>query len=276
MSAAPPGRRQRRNRLLVLLGIFGPGLIAANAGNDAGGILTYASAGSQFAYRTLFVMVIVTVGLVVVQEMSARLGAHTGEGLVSLIREQFPLRAAAFAVAALVVANLGLVVSEFAGIGAAMEIFGVSRYLSVPLAAVGIWAAVVFGSYRYVERVFLLLSLVFVAYPVAAVLGHPDWGTVGRQTVWPHFTAGHGFILLVVALIGTTITPYMQLYQAASVADRGAGPADLRTIRIDAVAGAIFADLVSMCIIIATAAAVGGHGPLASAEDAARALRPAA
>jgi len=276
MSAAAPEVRRRRNRLLVLLGIFGPGLIAANAGNDAGGILTYASAGSQFAYRTLFAMVLVTVGLVVVQEMSARLGAHTGEGLVSLIREQFPLRMAAFAVAALVVANLGLVVSEFAGIGAAMEIFGISRYLSVPLAAVGIWAAVVFGSYRYVERVFLLLSLVFVAYPVAAVLGHPDWATVGRQTAWPHFTAAHGFVLLVVALIGTTITPYMQLYQAASVADRGAGPADLRTIRIDAVAGAIFADLVSMCIIIATAAALGGHGPLASAQDAARALRPAA
>jgi Mn2+/Fe2+ NRAMP family transporter len=276
MTPAETAVRRRRNRLLVLLGIFGPGLIAANAGNDAGGILTYASAGSQFAYRTLFAMVLVTVGLVVVQEMAARLGAHTGEGLVSLIREQFPLRVAAFAVAALVVANLGLVVSEFAGIGAAMEIFGVSRYLSVPLAALGIWAAVVFGSYRYVERVFLLLSFVFVAYPVAAVLGHPDWGTVGRQTVWPHFTAGHGFVVLVVALIGTTITPYMQLYQAAAVADRGAGPDDMRTIRIDAVAGAIFADLVSMCIIVATAAALGGHGPLASAQDAARALRPAA
>ena len=268
--------RRRRNRVVVLLGIFGPGLIAANAGNDAGGILTYASAGSEFAYRTLFVMVLVTVGLVVVQEMAARLGAHTGEGLVSLIREQFPLRVATFAVAALVVANVGLVVSEFAGIGAALEIFGISRYLSVPLAAAGIWAAVVFGSYRYAERVFLLLSFVFVAYPVAAVLGPPDWATVARQTVWPHFAATHGFVLLVVALIGTTITPYMQLYQAASVADKGAGPDDYGTVRIDAVAGAIFADLVSMCIIIATAAAIGGHGPLASADDAARALEPAA
>jgi len=273
----PPGTgRRRRNRVLVLLGVFGPGLIAANAGNDAGGILTYASAGAQFAYRTLFVMVLVTVGLVVVQEMSARLGAHTGEGLVSLIREQFPLRVAAFAVAALLVANLGLVVSEFAGIGAAMEILGVSRYVSVPLAAVGIWAAVVFGSYRYAERVFLLLSFVFVAYPIAAVFGRPHWADVGRQTVWPHFAGGHEFVLLVVALIGTTITPYMQLYQAASVADRGAGPDDYPGVRLDAVAGAIFADLVSMCIIIATAAAIGGHGPLGSAEQAARALEPAA
>lgn len=268
--------RRRRNRRLVLLGAFGPGLIAANAGNDAGGILTYASAGSEFAYRTLFVMVLVTVGLVVVQEMAARLGAYTGEGLVSLIREQFPLRIAAFAVAALVVANLGLVVSEFAGIGAAMEIFGISRSLSVPLAALGIWAAVVFGSYRYAERVFLLLSFVFVAYPIAAVLGHPDWGNVGRQTALPHFIASHGFVMLVVALIGTTITPYMQLYQAASVADKGSGPDNYRTVRIDSVAGAIFADLVSMCIIIATAAAIGGHGALTSANEAARALEPAA
>ena len=267
---------RRRNRRLAALGVLGPGLIAANAGNDAGGILTYASAGAQFAYRTLFVMVLVTVGLVVVQEMSARLGAHTGEGLVSLIREQFPLRLAAFAVVALVVANLGLVVSEFAGIGAALEILGVSRYLSVPLAAAGIWAAVVFGSYRYAERAFLVLSFVFVAYPVAALLGHPRWSTVARQTVWPHFAGGHGFVLLVVALIGTTITPYMQLYQAASVADKGAGPDDYRLVRLDAVAGAIFADLVSMCIIIATAAAIGGHGPLTDAGEAARALEPAA
>jgi Mn2+/Fe2+ NRAMP family transporter len=268
--------RRRRNRVLVLLGVFGPGLIAANAGNDAGGILTYASAGAEFAYRTLFVMVLVTVGLVVVQEMAARLGAHTGEGLVSLIREQFPLRVAAFAVGALVVANLGLVVSEFAGIGAAFEILGVSRYLSVPLAALGIWAAVVLGSYRYAERVFLVLSFVFVAYPLAAVLGHPDWAAVTRQTVWPHFAGGHGFVVLVVALIGTTITPYMQLYQAASVADKGIGADDYRTVRLDSVAGAIFADLVSMCIIVATAAAIGGHGPLASAGEAARALQPAA
>lgn len=167
--------RRRRGRLLALLAVFGPGLIAANAGNDAGGILTYASAGAQFRYRTLFVMVLVTIGLVVVQEMAARLGAHTGEGLVSLIREQFPLRIAAFAVGCLVVANVGLVVSEFAGIGAALELFGVSRYLSVPLAAAGIWVAVVFGSYRYAERVFLVLSFVFLAYPVAAILGHPKY-----------------------------------------------------------------------------------------------------
>jgi Mn2+/Fe2+ NRAMP family transporter len=266
----------RRWRLVGLLGVFGPGLIAASAGNDAGGIVTYASAGAQFGYRTLFAMLLVTVGLVVVQEMSARLGAYTGEGLVSLIREHFPLRLAAFAVVCLVVANLGLVVSEFAGIGAALEHFGVSRYLSIPLAAIAVWASVVLGSYRYAERVFLLLTLVFLAYPVAAVLGHPDWTKVGTQTFTPHFLGSNEFVFLIVALIGTTITPYMQLYQAAAVVDKGIGPDDYPRERADAVIGSIAANVVSMAIIIATAAAIGGQGPLASATDAAQALRPAA
>lgn len=272
----PAARRRRRSRLLVLLAAFGPGLIAANAGNDAGGILTYASAGAQYGYRTLFVMVLITIGLVVVQEMAARLGAYTGEGLVSLIREQFSLRVAAFAVGCLVIANVGLVVSELAGIGAAMELFGVSRYLSIPLAATGIWAAVVFGSYRYAERVFLVLSFVFVSYPVAAILGHPDWGMVASNTFVPHIVASPGFLFLVVALIGTTITPYMQLYQAAAVADKGIGPSDYPTARVDTVTGAILADVVSMFIIIATATAIGGHGPLTSAREAAQALTPVA
>jgi len=283
--AADEGRRlgqqlrrtlRRRPRWVGYLAMLGPGLIAANAGNDAGGIATYASAGSQFGYEMLFVMLWVTVGLVVVQEMSARLGAFTGEGLMSLIREQFPLRLGAFAVVCLIVANAGLVVSEFAGIGAAFELFGVSRYLSVPVAAVAIWAIVVFGSYRYAERAFLLLSLAFVAYPIAAVLGHPDWGEVGRNLVWPHFTLSQGFLLLAVALIGTTITPYMQLYQAASVADRGVGPDEYAATRFDSVSGAIFANLVSMAIIIATATAIGFSGPLSSAADAAQALEPVA
>jgi Mn2+/Fe2+ NRAMP family transporter len=266
----------RRRRLLAVFAVLGPGVIAANAGNDAGGIATYASAGSQFVYRTLFLMVLVTVALVVVQEMSARLGAYSGEGLVSLIREQFSLRNATFAVVCLVVANVGLVVSEFAGIGAAFEIFGVSRYVAVPLAAVGIWAVVVFGSYRYAERVFLILSVAFLAYPIALVLGHPNWGKVATNAVWPHFVANHAFILLAVALVGTTITPYMQLYQAAAVTDRGIGPDDYPRERLDSVGGAIFANLISMCIIIATAAAIGGHGTLGSADDAARAREPVA
>jgi Mn2+/Fe2+ NRAMP family transporter len=271
----PAPRRTRRRRALVVLAVLGPGLIAANAGNDAGGIATYASAGAQFGYRTLFLMVLVTIALVVVQEMSARLGAFTGEGLVSLIREQFPLRAAALAVVCLIVANLGLVVSEFAGVGAAFELFGVSRYLSVPIAALVLWAMVVFGSYRYAERMFLMLGLAFVAYPVAAILGHPRWAAVGAQTAWPHFVASEPFLLLAVAIVGTTITPYMQLYQAAAVADRGLGPEDYPLVRLDTIVGTIVAEIVSMAIIIATAAVIGGTGALGSAEDAAKALEPA-
>jgi Mn2+/Fe2+ NRAMP family transporter len=268
--------RVRARRLLVFLAVLGPGVIAANAGNDAGGIATYASAGSQFVYRTLFLMVLVTIALIVVQEMSARLGAYTGEGLVSLIREQFSLRLGTFAVVSLLVANLALVISEFAGIGAALELFGVSRYLTIPLAAAGIWAVVIFGSYRYAERVFLVLSVSFLAYPIALILGHPDWGEVATNSAWPHFLASHDFVLLAVALVGTTITPYMQLYQASAVADRGIGPDDYPRERLDTIGGCIFANLISACIIIATAAAVGGTGPLGSAGQAARALEPVA
>ena len=267
---------KRRRRWMVWLAVLGPGLIAANAGNDAGGIATYASAGSQFGYRTLFVMLLVTIALIIVQEMSARLGAHTGEGLMSLIREQFPLRASAFAIVCLLIANLGLVVSEFAGIGAAFELFGVSRYISIPIAAVAIWAVVVFGNYRYAERVFLLLGLAFITYPIAAILGKPDWGQVASNTFIPHLLGTKEFLFLVVALIGTTITPYMQLYQAAAVADSGSGPEDYRMVRIDTITGAVFANIISMAIIIATAAAIGGSGPLESAKEAAQALEPVA
>ena len=269
-----PGRRLLGGRLGAVAAVLGPGLVAANAGNDAGGIATYASAGAEFGYRMLFVMVLVTGALVLVQLMAARLGTFTGEGLVSLIREEFSLRWGTFGVACLVVANLGLVVSEFAGIGAGFELLGIPRLVSVPVAALSVWALVAFGSYRYAERVFLALTLPFLAYPVAAVLGHPRWRTVGAQAAWPHLDGSRAFLVLVVALIGTTITPYMQLYQAAAVADSGAGPADYRRVRADTVVGSIFCNVVSMAIIVATAAAIGGTGPLASADQAATALEP--
>jgi Mn2+/Fe2+ NRAMP family transporter len=260
----------------VLLAFAGPGLIAANAGNDAGGIATYASAGAQFGYQTLFLMLVVTVALVVVQEMCARLGAYTGEGLGALIREQFSLRVTAVAIVAFVLANLGLVVSEFAGIAAAMEMFGVTRYVAVPIAAAVIWALVVFGSYRWAERIFLILSLAFLAYPVAAFLSHPDLTQATPQLLWPHFTYSKDFLFLAVALVGTTITPYMQFYVAGAVADKGISPADYPKERIDTVGGAVFANLISIFIIIATAAAITTRAPLDTATQAAQALRPVA
>lgn len=273
---ARKGRRPLRQRVAVLLAFMGPGIIAANAGNDAGGIATYASAGAQFGYRTLFAMVLVTVALVVVQEMCARLGAYTGEGLGALIREQFSIRVTAFALLALVVANVGLVVSEFAGIAAALELLHVSRYLSIPIAAVVVWALVVFGSYKYAERLFLALSLVFFAYPISAVLSHPNYTQAGSQLAFPHFLPTSDFLLLVVALIGTTITPYMQFYVAAAVADRGIGPAQYPAEKLDTIVGSIFCNVISIFIIIATAAAIKTRAPLDSAKQAAAALTPVA
>ena len=263
-------------RMLGLLAILGPGLIAANAGNDAGGILTYASAGSQFGYRTLFLLVLVTVALVVVQEMCSRLGAYTGEGLGALIREQFPLRSGAAAMVLLFVANAGLTVSEFAGVGASMELFGVSRYIAVPIALAAIWGITVLGNYSRAQRVCLVMGLVFISYPVAAVLAHPHWGTVVSNLVWPHFLHTQAFLLLAVALIGTTITPYMQFYLTSSVVDKGVTSKTYKGERIDTVNGAILGDIVSIFIIIATAAAIGGTGPLNSVSQAAEALRPVA
>ncbi|MGP0029687.1 MAG: Nramp family divalent metal transporter [Acidimicrobiales bacterium] len=263
-----------RRRGLIYLAAAGPGLVAAAAGNDAGGIVTYASAGAEFVYRTLFLMVLITIAYVVVQEMVARLAVHTGKGLAALIREEFPLRLTAFAVTAFAIANVGLMVTEFGGIATAFDIFGVSRYLSVPIAAVAIWSLVLFGSYRYAERVFLLMTLVFITYPIAAVLAKPDWSQVAANTLWPHFVASKSFLLLSVALIGTTITPYIQLYEAGAVVDKGVKPAEYRFQRVDAIVGALLAAFVAMSIIVATGAAIGGSGPLTSASQAAKALVP--
>ena len=225
--AKPRPRRSWLLKVGAVLAIFGPGLISANAGNDAGGILTYASAGSQFGYRMLFLMVLVTVGLVVVQEMCSRLGVYTGKGLGGLLREQFSVRSSTFALILLLIANAGLTVSEFAGVGAAFDIFGVPPYVSVPIAAVAVWALTVFGTYSKAERLFLILSLAFLAYPIAAFLGHPGAKQVFSNLLWPHFLHTHAFLVVAVALIGTTITPYMQFYVASAVVDKGVATGQL-------------------------------------------------
>ena len=267
---------QVSRRWLIYLAAAGPGLIAAAAGNDAGGIVTYSSAGAQFIYRTLFLMVLITVAYVIVQEMVARLATYTGKGLAALIREEFDLRLTAFAITAFAIANVGLMVTEFGGIATSFELFNVSRYISVPIAAVAIWSLVLFGSYRYAERIFLLLTVVFIAYPIAAVLAHPNWHQVAVNTVWPHFVASKSFLLLSVALIGTTITPYIQLYEAGAVVDKGVKPENYHFQRVDAITGAVLAALVAMSIIIATGATIGGTGPLTSATTAAEGLKPVA
>jgi Mn2+/Fe2+ NRAMP family transporter len=263
--------KSRFKFLLPVLALAGPGLIAANAGNDAGGIATYASAGAQFGYRTLFFMLLVTVALVVVQEMCARIGAYSGEGLGSLIREHFSIRQSSFALLL-----FGLVVSEFAGIAAAFSLFNVSRFISIPIAALVVWSLVVFGSYKRAEQLFLILSLAFITYPVAAILSHPNIHQAATQLVLPHFLFTKSFIFLGVALIGTTITPYMQFYLAGAVTDKGIGPDEYPQERRGTIFGSVLANIISMFIIIATAAAITKRAPLTSASNAAQALKPVA
>lgn len=257
--------------------ILGPGLIAASAGNDAGGIATYSSAGAKFGYELLWVMLLITVSLAVVQEMCARLGAATGRGLLDLIREKYGLGWAVFAISVILLANGMLVISEFVGIGAALEMFGISRYLSVPVAAATVWYLVVYGSYARVEKIFLLMTLVFLVYPVAAVMAKPDWFQVAGGFV-PKLRGETAYITMLVGLIGTTITPYMQLFQQSSVVEKGTARNHYGDERIDAYAGSIFSNIMSMTMIIATAATLHaiGQTEIESAADAAKALEPVA
>ncbi len=222
-------------------------------------------------------LIVILIALIVVQEMSARLGSVTGMGFSDLVRERFGVRMTSLVVVALLIANLGTSFSEFVGVGAAAELLGVPRLIAVPIAAVILWTIVVLGSYKIVERVFLAMALVFLAYPIAAILAHPDWGGVGRGLVVPTMPRSFGGVQLMIAIIGTTITPYMQLYLQSSVAEKAVRPEDYVYERIDVIAGSLFANMVALAIIVATAATLYGRGvPVDSASDAARALEPVA
>jgi NRAMP (natural resistance-associated macrophage protein)-like metal ion transporter len=263
-------------RLVALLAVLGPGLIAANAGNDAGGIATYASVGAKYGYELLWLMVVITVSLIVVQEMAARMGAVTGKGLTELIREQYGVRWSLFATVSVLLANLGICISEFVGIGAALGLAGIPFQVSVPIAAVVVWLLVVRGSYKVAERVFVLMTIPFFAYLIAAILAHPSWPDVGRAVVAPHVQLTSSYIYLVIATAGTTITPFMQLYVQSAVVEKGLSPEDLNAERAEVVAGSVFANVVAMFIIVATAATLFVHGDhvVNNAADAARALEP--
>lgn len=269
-------RLGRRGWLPYVLAL-GPGILAASAGNDAGGIATYASAGASYGYQLLWVMVLITLFLGIVQEMSARLGAVTGKGFSDLVRENFSLRMTAGILLTLLTANFGIIVSEFVGIAAGAELFGISRYIAVPVAALVLWLLITRGSYERVERIFLILSLVFLAYVGAAVLSKPHWGTVLHQSVVPSVQWNPGFLTLLIALIGTTITPYMQIYVQSSVVEKGVTPSEYSLTRFDVWSGVVFSNLISACMIIATAATVFPLGKtVETAADAALALQPVA
>jgi len=267
----------RRPRFLTYLAIIGPGVITAAAGNDAGGIATFASVGADYGYRLLWILIPLTFALGIVQEMCARMGAITGKGLSDLIRERFGVRWTALVMLALLIANGGVTVSEFVGIAAALELLGVARYISVPIAAAAIWWLVVKGTYQRVERVFLAMSLVFLAYVVSAFLAHPPWATVAVEVVHPHFELTPAFLFTFVAVIGTTISPYMQVFIQSSVVEKGVRVENYRFTRIDVWVGTVLAILIVFFIIISTAATLNGHGQhVDSAAEAAAALRPLA
>jgi Mn2+/Fe2+ NRAMP family transporter len=259
-----------------MLGLLGPGLIAANAGNDAGGIATYSSVGAKYGYTLLWTMVLITISLAIVQRLAARMGVVTGKGLAELVREEYGIRWSVFATSAVLIANVGICISDFVGIGAAVGLTGVPVQISVPIAAVGIWLIIVRGSYRSAERIFIWFTIPFFAYPIAAILAHPHWGEVGKAIAVPHLHSGSAFIVLLIALAGTTITPYMQLYLQSAVVERGVREDELPREEREAVAGAVFANLVASFIIIATGATLFTHGihDISSAADAARALNP--
>ena len=263
--------------MLAFLGVLGPGLIAGLAGNDAGGIFTYSVMGAETGLRLLWILPITTILLIVVLEMAARMGAVSGQGLGDLIRDDFGIRWTLFAMIVLLIANGSNIAAEFAGAAAALEIFDIPRWITVPVVATGIWALVVFGSYRLVERVFLSVAVVFVAYIVSAFVAGPNWGEVGRSLVTPSISVEPSFLLLMVAAVGTTVTPYMFFYLQSSVADKGLGPEELAYERADAVIGAVWTNVIALFIIVVTAATLFGTGiVLKTAEQAARALAPIA
>jgi NRAMP (natural resistance-associated macrophage protein)-like metal ion transporter len=256
---------------------MGPGLIAGIAGNDAGGIATYSVLGAETGFGLLWLFPLTILILAVVQEMVARLGVITGRGLSDLIRDRFGVRWTAFAMLVLLVANLANTVAEFSGAAAALEIFDVPRWLTVPVVAVAIWALVVYASYRTVERVFLSVMVVFLAYIASAVLANPDWGEVGRALVSPNLVLEPPILLLAVALVGTTVTPYMQFYLQSAIAEKGIDEEELNLERADAIGGAIWTNVIAIFIVVATAATIhAAGGRVETAEDAALGLAPIA
>jgi Mn2+/Fe2+ NRAMP family transporter len=279
--AVRPGRpeargRPLRDRILIAASIIGPGLIAANADNDAGGISTYSIAGGRYGYSLLWILVLITLLLAITQEIGARMGAATGKGLGALIRERFGLRPTAFAMSSMLLANVATTIAEFAGIAAGLEIFGVSKYISVPVAALAIWFLVTRFDFKKVERIFLVLSAFYITYIMSGFLAHPEWGRVAAGFK-PTFSTDAGYLMMVIATIGTTITPWGQFFIQSYVVDKGITMKDFKYERLDVLVGALVTDVVAFFIIVACAATIHAHHlPINDAKDAALALGPLA
>ncbi|MBI5835742.1 MAG: Nramp family divalent metal transporter [Candidatus Eisenbacteria bacterium] len=256
---------------------MGPGIITANVDNDAGGITTYSLAGAHFGYLLLWTFLPMTVALIVIQEMCARMGVVTGKGLADLIREQFGVRLSFVVMLLLLAANLGNIMAEFAGIASALEIFGISRYIAIPLIAFGVWRLVVKGTYRIVEKVFLFACLIYISYIISGIMAHPPWGEVLKRAVVPTLRWDPAFLSMTIGVVGTTIAPWMQFYQQAAVVDKGISVDQYHASRMDTIVGMVSAVVVVFFITISCAATLNVHGVrIRDAADAARALEPLA
>ena len=263
-------------RLIAFLAVLGPGFITANVDNDPGGILTYSQAGAQYGYQLLWTLIPTTIALIVVQEMAARMGAVTGKGLSDLIREEFGLRATFFTMLVLGVADFGNIIAEFAGLASGMGIFGVSKYLVVPAGAVLVWTLIVRGKYKKVERILILASLIYFTYPISAFFAKPNWDLALKQTFIPTFSSDPNYIILIVGLIGTTITPWMQFYLQAAVVEKGVDTRHYGLCRLDVIVGCIVTDVIAFFIVVACGATIyhSSHHDISDAAQAAAALVP--
>ena len=270
-------RVPRKAAFLAFLAVMGPGLITGFAGNDAGGVTTYTAVGAHYGFALLWLLLLSTAGLVVIQEMCARMGAVTGKGLSDLIREKYGVRWTIVAMLALLVANGTNVAAEYAGIAASLGLLGVPSTVSVPIAGIAIWILVVFFSYRIVERALFVIILAFVAYPITAVIVHPDWSAVGQGLIVPNLPIQQAAIIAALALVGTTITPYMQFYIQASIVDKGIDAEQYTYSRLDVLLGAVLTGVNALFMIVVAGQVLFPAGVIVnSAADAAQALRPLA
>jgi NRAMP (natural resistance-associated macrophage protein)-like metal ion transporter len=266
-----------RNRFLILLSVIGPGFIAGNAGNDAGGIATYSIVGAQEGYGLLWALILITFALAVIQEMSARMGVVTGKGFGDLVREQFGVKVTLAVMGLFVFANLTVIVAEFAGIAASMELFGVHKSLSVPVSAVIVWFVVVKGNFKQVERFFIVISMIYFTYVVSGFMAHPPWREVARQIAVPHIRFDKDYFLLFITMVGTTVTPYMQFYLQSAVVDKGVRMEEYPFAKYDAYVGAFMTVFIAFFIVLCTGTTLHPAGiRVDSAEEAAQALQPLA
>ncbi|HAJ25772.1 MAG TPA: Mn transporter [Syntrophus sp. (in: bacteria)] len=261
----------------LLFALIGPGIITSNVDNDAGGITTYSLAGAQYGLSLLWILIPITIALIIIQEMCARMGVVSGKGLSDLIRERFGARITVYLMIVLFLANLGNTISEFAGIAASLEIFGVSKYISVPFGAFFVWWLVVKGNYKSVEKVFLVACLFYVSYIISGFMGKPDWGQIGKALITPTMRSDPAFLTMAVGIIGTTIAPWMQFYLQSSVVDKGLKAEDYAYTRVDIIVGSFTVNIVAFFIIMLCAVTLFQNGiKIETAKDAAQALAPLA